>query len=106
MSDGRRTSWQRAALRTGCVAWLVLGIFRGVEGFGLPAHLVWRPLAMVAFLVVNAFAAAVVVAECIVLMRPQWESVRIGLTKVVMLVVFVVSLVHYLLFLQSHAVLY
>ena len=32
----RRMSWTRPALRTACVTWLLIGVFKGIEGFGIP----------------------------------------------------------------------
>jgi hypothetical protein len=100
----QRGGWVRPLLRTACVAWLLVGIFQSIEGFGIPPHVPWRPVGMVIFLGLNAFAGGVVVAECLVLIRPDWEARRVWLTKAVMLALFIASLVYYLAFVHTHAV--
>jgi hypothetical protein len=100
----RRTIWTRPALRTACVIWLLIGIFKGIEGFGIPPQVAWRPVGMVVFLLLNAFAGAVVLAECAVLIRPGLETQRAAITKAVMFALFVLSLAQYLVFVHRHAV--
>jgi hypothetical protein len=86
------------------VAWLLVGIFQSIEGFGIPPHVAWRPVGMVIFLALNAVAGGVVLAECLVLIRPDWEPRRVWLAKLLTLALFITSTLYYLAFVHSHAV--
>jgi hypothetical protein len=95
---------QRRFLLIASIAWLATGYLFALEGFGIPAFVYWRPLVFIAFLAVNAFAAAVVVAEFAIWARPEWHGRRGVLLQAVAGGLLFVSVMVYLEFMQTHAV--
>ena len=86
------------------VVWLAAGAFVGIESFGIPAFVAWRPFAFVVFLAVNACAAAVVLAEFIAAAWPSLGTRRLPLTRALAALVLLASVAVYLDFASSHAV--
>src|SRR6476661_2244699 len=65
------------------IGWLACGLVFNLEGFGIPPFVHWRPMFFIAFLVINAFAAATVVAEFIVVAHPAWARWRVVLLQAI-----------------------
>jgi hypothetical protein len=95
---------RRRMLLVASVVWLGAGYLFGLEGFGIPAFVDWRPLVFIVFLGVNAYAAAVLVAELVIAARPQWDARRTLLLQAVAGSVLLISVAVYLEFMQTHAV--
>lgn len=94
----------RMGLLVASIIWLVAGIFFGIEGFGVGVFIAWRPMAILFFLGLNSFAAAVVVSEYVVAARPDWEPRRSLIAQAVGGLIFVISVLVYVDFIQHHAV--
>jgi hypothetical protein len=96
--------YKRMCMLAASVAWLAAGAVFGVESFGIPSFVAWRPALFLLFLAINAFAVGVVVAEVLVAARPQWLSRRVWFVKWVAGALLFVSVMVYLEFVQTHAV--
>jgi hypothetical protein len=99
-----REQAERAIALGASVAWLGAGAAFGLEGFGIPSFVEWRPVFFMLFLAVNAFAAGVVVSEAIVAAQPRLARRRALLMQAIAGALLLVSLLVYLDFMQTHAV--
>jgi hypothetical protein len=96
--------YKRMCMLVASVAWLAAGAVFGIESFGIPSFVAWRPALFLLFLAINAFAAGVLVSELLVAVRPQWLSHRGAFAKSVAGALLFVSVMMYLEFVQTHAV--
>ena len=99
-----RKALERAVALCASVAWLAAGAVFGLEGFGVPAFVEWRPVFFMLFLAVNALAAGVVVSEVVVAARPRLVRRRMALAQAIAGALLLASVLAYLQFMQTHAV--
>ncbi|MCC6472159.1 MAG: hypothetical protein IT514_00295 [Burkholderiales bacterium] len=97
----RTRQWALAA----SVAWLLLGIFRDIEGLGVPSYVPWRPAAVMAFFGVNALAAGNLIAEFLAAALPHCRERRALVLKLAASLIMLACVLGYIEFMRLRAVL-